>query len=387
MFPFSLPSPLPPSAPSGPVSYNFTNSLMFTDHYTQNGRFGSFINTFGLRQRFDGQQAFIRSWTNTLAFTSTFGPTTIIGSWTNNLTFSGTYPDGPNTLNNSFTNTLTFSSHFLTVPIIGLITTTLTFTNQFPHNSIYSRLISQKLTFTSGFVSTNNITSNIQTETLSFIDRFSGTKYIAPTHFTNTLNFHDLYPPAYTVRSWTNTLTFSGTYSGKRNVLGSWSNQMTFTGSFPWSINPSRSWTDNLVFSGYFSGAILQSAFIIRYGDMILKLPQPELGDRVKPIITMNKLISMNGTTRTYLKRPGKKSWLFEFIIDQKFKTQIKSFFDLNFDKLLIVQWLGETIQVNLTSNPIIFETTTRYRMKFSLQFEGATDGSWLTSNCIGNGF
>lgn len=436
MLPFGLPTPLPPGgmapAPVGSWMDNLFNSTnsAYGSFFVRNGVFGEITVELNFTQQYIGQHVFGGSWTDNLFnssnphYVSEIGTINIVGSWTNNL-FNGSNTDygshfneSDSTYHNSFTNTLNFTDAFATIPISGLITNTLAFTYAMPSTHILNnQSFTNKITFVNQWKTGGNsltgqwVNSLFNDNNPNFDQNYIGKRTISRSWTNNlfnstNINYASEFIHGYWSTHWTDNLfngsntDYSQSYTGKRNVLGSWKDNLfnnsnpDYDNYFVYGINPSRSWSDNLFntnnadYEQLVSGVVLDEMFTIRYGDLVLKLPQPELGNRLKPVINMNKLVSLNGTTRTYLKRPIKRSTYYEFIVDQYYKILVKSFFDTAFDKLLTVQFAGDTFQVNLTSNPIRFETTTRYRIKFVLQFEGVFEGPWQSGNvCVGHGF
>lgn len=101
-------------------------------------------------------------------------------------------------------------------------------------------------------------------------------------------------------------------------------------------------------------------------------LPDPELGDQESNVIVMNKKRAIDGTVRTYIKKPGrrKKQWTFE--LERLKAYELREFLKAYQSHRIRITdhedrvWIGY-----FTSNPVEFESTSDEWRVVTLEFEG----------------
>ncbi len=101
-------------------------------------------------------------------------------------------------------------------------------------------------------------------------------------------------------------------------------------------------------------------------------LPDPEFSDGEGNVIEVNIKRSINGTRRTYIKRPGRTQLQWEFEMSEHKAHELRAFIrTYNAEKLRITDhndrvWIGY-----FTANPVEFETVTDEWQIVTLEFEG----------------
>lgn len=355
-----------------PMEPVFQNTLGFTDAFTANLITRHVTDTFGMTQQWQSHKEYPRSWTSTLSMTDTFENVPIVGSWTNSLSLTHSF-DRTIEYERHFTNTLTPTQQFGTVPILGQFQNTLGVTGTFQSNSIRSRHFQNTINWGGSFFALGpgrTINSSFL-NSLAIVQHFNSHRVITAS-WTNTLGVEDSYPRGFINAEFQNTLSLDNDDDSERWRPRHFESILGIADSFNHRLDPSRHFTSTLLLRDSYSGALLERFFTLRLGDYILKLPEPELGNRDKRNQKFNKQVAVNGVTYTYLKLPKTdRTWLFDFNTDAYYKPLVQEFFKRAASKMFLFQWQGQTVSAQLLTNPISFEQVSRKRIQFSLSVEG----------------
>lgn len=102
-------------------------------------------------------------------------------------------------------------------------------------------------------------------------------------------------------------------------------------------------------------------------------LPDPEFSDQEGNAITLNIKRSINGTRRTYVKKPGRKKLQWEFEMERLKAYELRTLLELYNSKQVRITDHNDRVWVGyFTVNPVEFETISDEWRSITLEFEGS---------------